>query len=103
MSNPEDLDKYLAPVADKVVASIMALAVQPGGAGPEGLLVDGGGIDGGSGTFFANAVTTCMRSGRWLRIVDGYIGCIVIRPDGSRRLARAVPDPLTQQKPQPPS
>jgi hypothetical protein len=27
-------------------------------------------------------------------IIDGYIGCIVIRPDGSRQLARAVPDPL---------
>jgi hypothetical protein len=26
--------------------------------------------------------------------VDGYIGCIVIKPDGSRYVARAVPDPL---------
>lgn len=31
-------------------------------------------------------------------IVVGYIGCIVIRPDGSRYLARAVPDPLAQQQ-----
>jgi hypothetical protein len=31
-------------------------------------------------------------------IVDGYIGCIVIRPDGSRVLARVVPDPLAQRK-----
>jgi hypothetical protein len=29
-------------------------------------------------------------------IVEGYIGCIVIRPDGSGYLARAVPDPLAQ-------
>jgi hypothetical protein len=29
-------------------------------------------------------------------IVDGYIGCIVIKPDGSRYVARAVPDPLAQ-------
>jgi hypothetical protein len=27
-------------------------------------------------------------------MVDGYIGCIVIKPDGSRYVARAVPDPL---------
>jgi hypothetical protein len=27
------------------------------------------------------------------------IGCIVIRPDGSRELARLVPDPLAQRKP----
>jgi hypothetical protein len=27
-------------------------------------------------------------------IVDGYIGCIVIRPDGSPYVARGVPDPL---------
>jgi hypothetical protein len=32
-------------------------------------------------------------------IIDGYIGCIVIRPDGSRVVARTVPDPLAQQKP----
>jgi hypothetical protein len=31
--------------------------------------------------------------------VDGYIACIVIRPDGSRQLARLVPDPLAQRKP----
>ena len=27
-------------------------------------------------------------------LVEGYVGCIVIRPDGSRVLARAVPNPL---------
>jgi hypothetical protein len=32
-------------------------------------------------------------------IIGGYIGCIVIRPDGSRYVARAVPDPLAGQKP----
>jgi hypothetical protein len=30
--------------------------------------------------------------------LPGYIGCIVIQPDGRRRLARAVPDPLAQPK-----
>jgi hypothetical protein len=32
-------------------------------------------------------------------IVDGYIGCIVIRPDGSRYVARAVADLLAKRKP----
>jgi hypothetical protein len=32
-------------------------------------------------------------------IVEGYVGCIVIRPDGSRYLARAVADPLAHDKP----
>jgi hypothetical protein len=32
-------------------------------------------------------------------IVEGYVGCIVIQPDSNRVLARAVPDPLSQQKP----
>jgi hypothetical protein len=29
-------------------------------------------------------------------IIEGYIGCIVIRPDGRRYVARAVPDPLAE-------
>jgi hypothetical protein len=29
-------------------------------------------------------------------IRDGWIGCIVIAPDGSRYVGRAVPDPLAQ-------
>jgi hypothetical protein len=31
-------------------------------------------------------------------LIDGAIGCIVIKPDGSRMLARAVPDPLAQRR-----
>jgi hypothetical protein len=31
-------------------------------------------------------------------IVPGYIGCIVIKPDGGRYVARAVPDPLAQPR-----
>ena len=30
-------------------------------------------------------------------IVEGYVGCIVIRADGSRYVARTVPDPLAEQ------
>jgi hypothetical protein len=29
-------------------------------------------------------------------IVPGHVGCVVIEPDGTRRLARAVPDPLAE-------
>jgi hypothetical protein len=32
-------------------------------------------------------------------IIEGYVGCIVIRPDGSRYLARVERDPLAEQKP----
>jgi len=32
-------------------------------------------------------------------LIEGAIGCIVIRPDGRRYVAHAVPDPLAQQKP----
>jgi hypothetical protein len=31
-------------------------------------------------------------------LIDGYVGCVVIRPDGSRKLAHIEPDPLAQQK-----
>jgi hypothetical protein len=42
----------------------------------------------------AAAEVTVHAVGTLAPIIDGYIGCIVIRPDGSRQLARAVPDPL---------
>ena len=31
-------------------------------------------------------------------LIPGYVGCVVIRSDGSRRMARVVADPLTQQR-----
>jgi hypothetical protein len=62
--------------------------------GHDALLVNGGGIDGGSGAYFANAGEDLPAVGLLDSIVPGHIGCIVIRPDGSRVLARAVPDPL---------
>jgi hypothetical protein len=67
--------------------------------GHEALLVNGGGLDGGSGTFFANAGKDVHAVGSLAPALAGYVGCIVLRPDGSRVLARAVPDPLGQQKP----
>jgi hypothetical protein len=65
--------------------------------GHEALLVNGCGLDGGAGAFFANAGENLHAIGTMAPLIDGYVGCIVIRPDGSRELARAVPDPLAQQ------
>jgi hypothetical protein len=62
--------------------------------GHEALLVNGGGIDGGAGAFFANCGDDLYAVGSLDWLLPGYVGCIVIRPDGSRFLARAVPDPL---------
>ena len=66
--------------------------------GAEALLVDGGGLDGGSGIYFANAGDDVHAVGSLAPILDGWVGCIVIHRDGSRQLAHAVPDPLAQPK-----
>ena len=66
--------------------------------GHEAQLVDGGGIDGRSGTFFANAGEDLHAVGKLAPIVEGYVGCIVIRLDGGRYVAQAVPDPLARQR-----
>ena len=62
--------------------------------GHEALLVDGGGLDGGKGAYFANAGEDVHAVGSLAPIIAGYIGCIVIKPDGGRYVAQAVPDPL---------
>jgi hypothetical protein len=62
--------------------------------GHEAQLVNGGGIDGGNGACFASAGEDVHAVGTLTPIIDGYIGCIVIRPDGSRYVARVVTDPL---------
>ena len=61
--------------------------------GPRGAAVDDGGIDGGTGTYFANAGDYLHALGLLAPLADA-IGCIVIRPDGSRVPARVVPHPL---------
>jgi hypothetical protein len=67
--------------------------------GHEALLVNGGGLDGGNGVYFANAGEDLHAVGSLAPILDGWIGCIVIKPDGSCYVAQAMPDPLGQQKP----
>jgi hypothetical protein len=64
--------------------------------GHEALLVNGGGIDGGNGAYFANAGDDLHAVGMLDPIVPGHVGYIVIRPGGSRQLARVVPDPLAE-------
>jgi len=40
---------------------------------------------------------TTMDDGAEAPLIEGHIGCVVIRPDGSRYLARVMPDPLAPQ------
>jgi hypothetical protein len=54
------------------------------------------GSTGGSGAFFANHGEDVHAVGSFDPLVPGHVGCVVIRPDGSRTLARAVPDPAAQ-------
>ena len=63
--------------------------------GSEGLLVNGGGIDGGDCVTFANAGEDVHAIGSLMPLAPA-IGCIVIKPDGSRVLPAAgiVADPL---------
>ncbi len=67
--------------------------------GHEALLVNGGGFDGGDGAYFANAGDGVHAVGSMAPILEGHVGCVVIHPDGSRELARLMPDPLAQCKP----
>ena len=62
--------------------------------GHEALLVNGGGIDGGDGAFFANAGDDVHAVGSVAPIIEGHVGLIVIRPDGTRHLAHVMADPL---------
>jgi hypothetical protein len=54
-------------------------------------------VDGWSGGYFANYGDDLHAYGSLAPILDGFIGCIVIRPDDSRYIARAVPDPLAEK------
>ena len=64
--------------------------------GAEALLVDGGGIDGGSGYFIANAGDDLHVIGS-MQPMAPAIGCVVIDRNGCRALARIVDDPLAQK------
>lgn len=55
-------------------------------------------MDGGNGMTFGNVGEAVHAIGSVAPLVPGCIGCVVIEPDGTRRLARVVPDPLAQQR-----
>ncbi|MGB6423789.1 MAG: hypothetical protein WBF18_00765 [Solirubrobacterales bacterium] len=63
--------------------------------GSEALLIDGGGIDGGSGYFIANAGDDLHVIGSLAPLAPA-VGCVVIDPNGGRRLAEVLPDPLAE-------
>lgn len=65
--------------------------------GAEALVVNGGGFDGGQGAYFTNYREDVHVAGIMAPLIEGHIGCVVIRPDGSRYLARVMPDPLAPQ------
>ena len=65
--------------------------------GAEALLLDGGGIDLGDGFTITTDGDDLHAVGTLAPMFPGYVGCVVIGPDGTRRLARVVPDPLSQR------
>ena len=67
--------------------------------GVEAFLVNGGGIDCGDGAYFVNYREDVHAYGSVDPLIPGHLGVVVIRPDGSRYLARVMPDPLAQQQP----
>jgi hypothetical protein len=51
-----------------------------------------------NGIYFASAADDVHAVGTLGPLIPGYVGCIVIRPDGRRVLARPLPDPLAQRQ-----
>ena len=54
--------------------------------GVEALIVNGGGFDGGDGASFTNCGEDVHVVGIMAPLIEGHLGCVVIRPDGSRYL-----------------
>ena len=67
--------------------------------GADALFVDGGGIDGGKGSYVVTHGDDLHVYGSLDPVVPGHVGCIVIAPDGTRRVAQVMPDPLAGQQP----
>ncbi len=93
--NPDDVDRL--ELLDRLAERMPELDLEhrslewiemPDGA--QGLAVDGGGFAGdGTGYTFANAGEDVHAIGPTAPLIPGGIGCIVIRPDGTRFLAHA--------------
>ena len=52
--------------------------------GHDALVVNGGGFDGGDGAYFTNYREDVHVVGIMAPLIPGAIGCVVIKPDGSR-------------------
>ena len=65
-----------------------------------GLLLDGGGMDGGNGYVYVNYGEDLHAYGPTAPLLPGGYGCVSIDPDGNRRLLRLVPDPLAHDQPE---
>jgi hypothetical protein len=61
--------------------------------GHEALMMDG------AAGYFANHGDDLHAIGSLAPVVEGTLGCFVIKPDGSRYLAYTMPDPLAGHKP----
>ncbi len=99
--NPTEADRLM--LLDRIAARIPWLDLDQQSIewmtledGHEALVVNGGGMDGGDGTFFANCGEDVHAVGSLAPLIPGHVGCVVIRPDGSPVLARAVHDPLAE-------
>ena len=62
--------------------------------GAPGLLVDGGGMDGGNGYVYVNYREDLHAYGPTAPLLPGGFGCFSIDPDGNRRLISLIADPL---------
>jgi hypothetical protein len=66
---------------------------------PEALLVNGGGLDDGNSSYVANCGDYVHAVGSLAPLIEGNVGCVVIRPDGGASSLTRGPDPLAQEKP----
>ena len=67
-------------------------------AGSQALLIDGGGIDGGNGLTITSHGEDLHAIGSTAPLFPGFVGCVVIALDGTRRMALVMPDPAAQQR-----
>jgi hypothetical protein len=67
--------------------------------GSQALLIDGGGLDGGNGFTIASHSDDLHAIGSTAPLFPGFISCVVIPPDGSRRMAGVMPHPLAKKQP----
>lgn len=101
MTNDRDADRLelLDRIADRIPELDLdqqALEWTTLDDGHQALLVNGAGVDGGGGAFFVNHGDDLHAAGSVAPLIPGHVGCVVIRPDGSRMLAYAAPDPAAQ-------